>query len=273
MDNREISDGAALEAITEAVIGRMFFIRPGIVRAFYPEKNMVDAQVAVKAKRPVIDGKVEYEELPLIVNVPLAVPYSPAAGLGMTFPIRAGDPCTLLFSDRMINLFLHRGEMSLPEENGLDNRTTCPRQHEIEDAICFPGVILKNSVFKDWNNDAVEIRDLERKVYASVSREGITATDGTAMAEVGDGRVTAFAPNGVALTDDAASITIQGGRITLSAPNGITVKAPNMKVDDSSGLLSGTWTAQDFRTQAGFDANSHKHGGVENGPGVTGPFA
>ena len=162
--------------------------------------------------------------------------------------------------------------MSLPEENGQNNLTTVPRQHDIQDAICFPGMIVQSSVFKNWNNDAVEIRDLERKVYSSVSRETITSTDGSATATIQGGRTTVTAPNGVDLTDEQARIVIEDGQVKISSPNGVYIDAPNMKVDDSTGVLSGVWRADDFETTAGFDANSHRHSGVQPGSGTTGTF-
>ncbi len=272
MDGKNISDVDAQEAVIESVIGRMFFIRPGIIRKFLPEKNMVEASVGIKVKTALVNGSVGYEELPLVVHVPIAVGYSPSAGLGTTYPIREGDPCTLMFSDRMINIFLKKGEMSMPEEVGQDNRTSVPRQHNLQDAICFPGMIVQSSVFKYWNNNAVETRDLERNVYTSVSREGIAATDGEATANITGGRATVTAPNGVALTDEQASVTIESGQVRIGAPGGVYIDAPNMKVDGSTGFLSGVWRADDFETTSGFDANSHRHSGVEPGGGTTGRF-
>ncbi len=273
MDNRAASDSVMQEALIESVIGRMFFIRPGIIKKWNAEKNLVDAQIGIKIKSSNIDGSVKYEDLPVIPNVPVATFYSPAAGLGFTSPIRVGDPCTLLFSDRMINIFMKDGKICVPEENGQNNQTTNPRQHEIEDALCFPGIILQNSCFKDWNNDAVEIRDIERKVYTSVSKEGIESTDGEAKATITEGAITCNGPQGVTNTDGNATIEIKDGLIRIDAPNGISIDSPNFKIEEGGdGDVSGTFNGQNLTTDSGFNANSHRHSGVETGGGNTGPF-
>ncbi len=172
METSGLSDSDALGLLVESVIGRMFFSRPGIIKQFYPTSQRADVVVGIKYKKPVKDGKAEYEELPLILNVPIAMQYSPNAGLASTFPIREGDPCTLIFSDRMINQYIQRREVSLPEECGTDNVTTQPRQHKMEDAMCFPGVICKRDVLPNWNNDAWEIRNKERTAFISLNVNG-----------------------------------------------------------------------------------------------------
>ncbi len=272
MDNRASSDYIAQEEVIESVIGRMFFIRPGVIKKFIPEKNMVEAQVAIKVKRHLVNGNVQYDELPLVVNVPIAIAYSLSSAMGTTFPIREGDPCTLLFSDRMINIFLKKGEICIPEENGQNNLTTVPRQHDIQDAICFPGMIVQSSVFKDWNNNAIEIRDLERKVYVSVSHETIESTDGEAVTTISGGKVTVDAPNNVDLTDGDARILIEDGKVHISAPSGLFIDAPNFEMDNISGRVYGNLIADNVLTNSGFDANGHRHSGVETGGGNTGPF-
>lgn len=256
MDNREISDMAAQTQIAESVISNMFFIRPGIIKRFYPELNRVDVQVAIKSKKPDFGEGVEYEELPIITGVPIAVQFSQSSGMATTFPIHPGDQCTLLFSDRMIDLYLKKGEISLPESVGTENMTSEPRMHEIEDAMCFPGVIVKSNVIQGWNNDAIEIRDKGRKTFLSITPGTINET----------------APGGITMTDGNATISIHDGQVNISAPNGVYIDAPNMSVDGSAGRLSGVWSADNFDTTAGFDANSHRHSGVEPGGGNTGRF-
>lgn len=169
METSGLSDSDALGLLVESVIGRMFFSRTGIIKKFYPSTQRADVIVGVKYKKPVKDGKAEYEELPLILNVPIAMQYSPEAELASTFPIREKDPCTLIFSDRMINQYLQRREVSLPEECGKDNVTTQPRQHKMEDAMCFPGVICKRDILPNWNNDAWEIRNFDRSAFISLN--------------------------------------------------------------------------------------------------------
>lgn len=213
METRGLSDSDAIGLLVESVIGRMFFSRPGIIKQFYPTSQRADVVVGIKYKKPVKDGKSEYEELPLILNVPIAMQYSPEAGLASTFPIRENDPCTLIFSDRMINQYIQKREISLPEEVGTDNVTTQPRQHKLEDAMCFPGVICKRDILPNWNNDAWEIRNKDRSSFISLGTDTNINMHTT-------GKIKMSAPD-IHMTTGSADIRIKDGKMWTYADDEI----------------------------------------------------
>lgn len=278
------------------VLSEFCHCRPGIIETFDPETNTVSVSVAIQAK--IIDAdKTRYENYPLIENVPLSILYVQNQGLCVTLPIKPGDLCTLLFSDRMLDVFLRTGTVSPPEDGvGPDSIVTEPRMHHLADAICVPGLITRRfknrpGAIPDWNTENIEIRDRERKVFISLGANGIEGTDGIArtritegMVEATDseatvtirgGEVTAEAPNGATITDTRAKWEMKDGRLSLNAPGGIDIDAPNFRIKSSDGYgwTSGIFRARDLETDAGFDANSHVHTGVEPGGGNTGTFA
>lgn len=198
MDNREISDGAAFELAVEAIIAGMFFNRLGIIEKFNGD-NTVDVRVAIKGKAPVVNGKVEYYDLPIISKVPLITYWSPSAGMVLTTPIRPGDPCTLYFSDRMNTLFLKTGTFAYPEAVGQNNVTSEPRQHDMTDAMCFPGILTYKPVIPNWSTENIELRDMDRQKYVSVGPNGVKATTGGATVRLRDSRMWLYADEYIAV--------------------------------------------------------------------------
>lgn len=283
-NDMSMSGAESLKAVVESVIAEMYFTRPGIIKKWDAEKNVADVQIAIKAKKPVIDGKVDYEDQPIILHVPIAIGFSVGAGLFSTRPIRENDDCTLFFSDRMLDMYWRTGKMALPEECGVNGAYTRPRQHDMTDAFFVPGIITKPNAIKDWNNDRIEVRDKDREKYISFGNDAIEATDGEAKAIMKDGAVDVEAPNGIRLTDGTASITIKDGKISFADPNGMYVDAPNFKLDDLLGHISATFRAQriqsdtsvnagsDLTTSGGFSAEGHRHKGVETGGGTSGTY-
>lgn len=261
------------------VVSDFCHCRPGIIESFDVETNTVTASVAIQAK--IIDAdKVRYENYPIIENVPVCLPYAQAQGLCLTLPIKKGDLCTLLFSDRMLDVFLRTGDFSPPEDGvGPNAIETEPRMHHLADAICVPGLITQRigkapGTIPDWNTENIEIRDRERKVYISLGANGIESTDGEAKTHITGGTVTAEAPNGATITDTQAVWEMKDGHLSVNAPNGIDIEAPNFRIKSSDGYgwTSGTFRAEELETDAGFAANSHRHSGVETGGGTTGTF-
>lgn len=272
-DLKEVNENTAFEMSVRDIIAGMHFCRPGIIDAFYPDTNRVDVTPAIMSKLLVNKG-VKYEMLPRILDVPIAIPYSQKTGLALTMPIEKGDECLLVFCDRYIDRFADLGGFQAPEEAGQDALITDPRMHHLTDAICIPGFVTKPNRLPDWNNEAIELRDKDRKVYVSVSADGVESTDGEAIANISGGRVDVTAPNGVRMTDGQARITIQNGAIDLVAPNGLGIDAPNIQVGRTSGegWVRGILRALNFIGDSGFNANTHRHNGVEQGGGTSGTF-
>lgn len=154
-------------------LSSMEFCKPGKIVKFDAENNLADVKPVVKEKTTV-DGQPEYRELPVILRMPVVLPYSPAAGLCFTQPIKEGDPCMMLFADRMLDNFIKEfakgGPCVLPECCGGDNKTSVPRIHHLTDGICVPGLHGIKDKIPKWNNEAIELRNKERTCYFSMNK-------------------------------------------------------------------------------------------------------
>ncbi len=252
--NYEFEEEAFFDEAIQDVMAQFYYMRPGIIEGFNPETNRANAIIAIKAKR-IVGDEVTYVTAPVIEDVPMCIPYSFGAGTCLTVPILKGDPCTLFFSDRMMDVFLRTGQLSPPEDNaGPDNITATPRMHSMADAILVPGLLTSrvgtvSNILADWNQEAIELRDRERTRFISLGALGIEVNNGDCFA------------------------TFRKGKIHMVAPNGFTVDSPNWQVGDDGGNWSaGTIRANELETEAGFTANGHRHGGVEPGGGTSGTF-
>lgn len=261
-DYSVLSEAGAFELQFWRLAGQLRVCLPGNIVSFDAATQRCVARPGVKLK--LVDGaNVSYMEMPDIQNVPIVVPYAQGAGLLLTLPIQAGDPCLLLFSDRALDNFLQRGESEIPG-TAQDADVTSPRVHHLTDAICIPGLITNTVTVPSWSTSNIELRDKERKNYISIGPDGITITDGSAKWQMNAGKVTLNAPSGITETTTTASRVasgvnkVVGSNISLGAGGTDTV---------TNSLKSTNGT---FIDKNGRDSTSHKHSGVQTGSGTSG---
>ena len=125
-----------IQALMEAVDGKISGIHtaaPGKVISY--EGGRASVQPSLKYK--VEDGRVL--DAPIIVDVPV---YFPTGGnASITYPIKPGDDCCIVFSERSMDDWLKGGE------------SEDPRKFDLTDGMCFVG--MKPS--RSHSNDAIEI--------------------------------------------------------------------------------------------------------------------
>lgn len=167
-DNRSGGVNATISRIAAHVASQTYVCRPGKIISFDPATNLAVVQPVIQQKVST-KNKVEYRNFPNILRVPVMIPYSPVAGLCLTVPIRKGDPCMLLFADRMMDNFVKQfakgGCCVSPECCGGDNQTSEPRMHHLTDAICIPGLFGQPDRIPQWQNDAIELRNYDRTCF------------------------------------------------------------------------------------------------------------
>lgn len=108
----------------------MFNLRcciPCIVQSYDPEKGTVECQPAVREKIINQNEENEYRNLPLLLNVPVVFPSN--SEYAVTFPLKKGDECLVLFSDLSIDNFWQKGNVQNPIED---------RRHDLSDGIAIP---------------------------------------------------------------------------------------------------------------------------------------
>lgn len=110
---------------------------PAIVQAYYPETLTVDVQPAIKEWVSVGEGVSEASNLPLLVDCPVCFPQG--GGFMITFPIKPGDECLIIFADMCINSWWQNG---CKGTNGEINPQTQEeiRRHDLSDGMAIFGM-------------------------------------------------------------------------------------------------------------------------------------
>lgn len=108
----------------------MFNLRcciPCIVQSYNADHNTVECQPVIKERIINQNEEIEYMNLPLLVDVPVAYPQS--SSYGVYFPLQRGDECLVVFSDLSIDNFWVSGDVENPVEE---------RRHDLSDGIAIP---------------------------------------------------------------------------------------------------------------------------------------
>lgn len=250
MDNRYI---ATQQQLNELNFWRGAFklntCIPAIVDEFNVATQRVSATPAIQAKYITPDGEVKYIDCPKITNIPLAIIKSP--GLKLTYPVKKGQNCTLIFSQRSIDNFLLDGSKPYPPTEGPDPLTSSLRCMDMTDALCFPGLITNNETISSYNNDAIEIRSADGTTKVSVAENTLNFIQGGGSITMSGGKVEITASE----IKINGKTTISGSDVEISGKT---------KIDGSNIDITGTTTINNH------DFDTHKHSGVTAGTGNTG---
>ncbi|WP_158780591.1 Gp138 family membrane-puncturing spike protein [Pantoea sp. BAV 3049] len=233
----------AFNALAKSIFSMMRVSMPGIIESFDP--------VAVTCVvRPAIMGAVQdalgnhtSKELPLLLDVPVVFPRG--GGCTITFPVKAGDECLVVFSDRCIDFWWQSGGV----QEAVD-----PRQHDLSDAFAIVGPQSQPNVISNISTTTLQMR----------------TDDGFAYIELDPNihAVNIMAPGGVNVTTPQAVFSAQ---VTIK---GLLTWAGGMVGSIASGTAATITGAIKFigtLTSNGKDiSDQHTHSGVQTGSGNSG---
>ena len=140
---------------------------PGIVQSFDPEAVTAIVQPAIRSVETDNDGNRVTKNYPLLVDVPVVFPRG--GGCTLTFPVKAGDECLVIFADRCIDFWWQNGGVQEPVDD---------RVHDLSDAFCIVGPQSQAQKIRGISGSAVELRsdDGETKLSLNPSSGAITGT-------------------------------------------------------------------------------------------------
>lgn len=99
---------------------------PGTITSYDAGSQRATVQPALRMRQP--DGR--EEELPVLNSVPVIWPRS--GGASMTFPVKAGDGCLILFNQRSTDEYKSNGKTNTPQD---------PRMFDMSDAVAIMGFV------------------------------------------------------------------------------------------------------------------------------------
>jgi len=99
-----------------------------------------------------------WESLPLLLDVPCFFPR--AGGYALTFPVKVGDECLVIFNDMCIDAWWQSGG----EQTQLETR-----RHDLSDAMCLLGITSVPKAVKEYSTDSLMFRNEDKDVYFEIT--------------------------------------------------------------------------------------------------------
>lgn len=153
----------------------------GIIEKFDPVTQTATIQIAIDRviQTETADSIIiETESNPLLVNVPVMFP-----GGGdwfLTFPVKKGDECLLIASQRSIDNWKSNG--------GVQEPSNVRRYLSIKDAVAIVGLNSKASALTSFNGSEPELRNRAGNIKMTFSDTGINVKGNLSV----EGSVTAY---------------------------------------------------------------------------------
>lgn len=218
---------------------------PGIIQSFDPETVTCVVQPAIRYVETDNDGNRATNNYPLLVDVPVVFPRG--GGITLTFPVKAGDECLVIFADRCIDFWWQSGGVQEPVDS---------RQHDLSDAFAIIGPQSQAKKISGISTSAAQFRSDDGGAYVEINPADHTVTVQTS------GKLIANAQGGTEITSPTI---VLNGAVTI---NGSLSQGMGESGGDANML--GPITVTNDVTAGGVSLKSHKHGGVETGGGETG---
>lgn len=115
---------------------------PGTVESFDAETVTATIQLGILG---LSDG--ESTALSVLNDVPVMFPRG--GGCSLTFPVKKGDECLVIFADRSIDFWWQSGGIQEPVDD---------RMHDLSDAFCIVGPQSQSKKISGISTSAVELR-------------------------------------------------------------------------------------------------------------------
>jgi phage baseplate assembly protein V len=229
----------------ESVSSGLYVSLPCIVQSFNATAVTITAQPAIRGKFTDEEGKTESVALPLLVDVPVIFPRG--GGVTLTFPIKPGDECLVIFADRCIDYWWQNGGVQEPVD---------PRQHDLSDGFAFVGPQSQARKIGGISTSAAQLRTDDGAAYIELNPSNHNITLKT------PGKLTATADGGTEITSPTI---VLNGDVTINGN-----LSQGMGSNGGQATMNGPVKVQNDVTAGGISLMKHKHGGVETGGGTTG---
>ena len=211
MDRRERSadNEAAMLVMLTGFQATIWTAMPGVIISFDPAKKTCAIQPAIRAKITLADGTFQWVSLPTLVDCPVQFPSG--GGVTLTFPIKVGDECLVVFASRCIDAWWQSG-CPVDVNGQITTQVQAElRMHDLSDGFCIPGVSSVPNVPVNISTTQAELRSTDGQVVI-----GLNPTS-KAVSIATPGSVTVQSGANVSLNASAANFKI-AGPFSVSAP-------------------------------------------------------
>ena len=145
------------DTILDGRQAQMHTAMPGHIVSYNSATMTCSVQVGIQGVQRMQDGTRKNVSIAPIIDVPVHFPGG--GGHTMTFPVKPGDECLIIFSERSIdNWFQHGGTMP-PSDF---------RMHDINDAFALVGTRSQGNTLPNVATDTVQMRSDDGKTLVQV---------------------------------------------------------------------------------------------------------
>lgn len=121
----------------------------------------IEAQPTIQGAVEDENGKIQYVNLPLLVDVPIVFPS--AGGFTITLPIKANDEVLVIFASRCIDAWWQSGGIQKPME---------ARMHDLSDGFAIPGPKSQPNKISGISSTGAQIRNDAGTTYVEIAADG-----------------------------------------------------------------------------------------------------
>jgi hypothetical protein len=240
---------------------------PGTVISFDAAKQTVVVQPAIK-ERVILDGKITWQSLPPLPDVPIVVPR--AGGYVLSLPIAAGDECLIVFGDQCIDGWWQSSGVQMQIDK---------RRHDLSDGFAVMGAWSQPRVLSGYSTDSVQLRNDVGDTYLEVKGQviNIIAPDNVNIQSAKS--IVATATENITATATQQATLNGVAKAVIESDTEVDVTAPTVKVNASTACaiicpqigLSGAWSGLQSFVMAVFKTlyNFHTHNYTDNPSGDT----
>lgn len=228
----------AYKAHIDAALKNLHTSLPGVVQSYDAATQTVSVQPAIKR----VFSEKGATPLPVCVDVPVCFPGG--GDFYLTFPVKAGDDCILVFSERCIDYWHVNGGVQLPAEY---------RLHDLSDAFAIVGVNSQPRKLASVQTDGAELRTRDRSTYIKLTN-GTIYIKGNIVHDGNNTQTGNLARTGTSTQTGQA--TVQGG-MAVSGGTGVTMSG---NLTHSGGTISSNGK------NIGSTHTHNETGTVTNGP-------
>jgi hypothetical protein len=133
---------------------------PGVVDAYDPETITVTVQPVGREVLRKPDGSFESAQLPQLVDVPVVFPRG--GDFTLTYPIRKGDECLVVFADRCFDAWHQSGGIQEAVET---------RLHDLSNAIAIVGPFSQATKIPSPHAENVQLRHNDGDCWIEITPE------------------------------------------------------------------------------------------------------
>lgn len=164
----------SLQSILRYWKQRVHTALPGRIVSFDPGKQTAEVEICIQSWMKV-EGGWEKWPAPLLPRVPVLFPRG--GGAFITWPIKKGDYCLVIFQERSIDQWCQRG--------GTQVDPIWRWEHDLSDAVCIPGFYPYPEALRDFDPDAICVAFEDGNAKLRVTKDAVEvggATDFVALA-------------------------------------------------------------------------------------------